>query len=144
MISRHICMALHVICTVPNWIVGVCPQPCSHFQVPDPCIEPENRANAMIALDLDTGAFKWTVVLGGYSAWTYACLTPGNPNCPAGPGTDYDFGEAPMIITVGGRDLVVAGQKSGTVWALDPDNGDIVWSTVRVPAHLHEFWFKSS
>ena len=28
-----------------------------------------------------------------------------------------------------GSDLVLAGQKSGDVWALDPDTGDLVWNT---------------
>ncbi len=28
-----------------------------------------------------------------------------------------------------GKDYVVAGQKSGMVYALDPDNGDLIWST---------------
>jgi polyvinyl alcohol dehydrogenase (cytochrome) len=55
--------------------------------------------------------------------------SPG-PNCPpaADLGPDFDFGQPAMLVTVGGRDLLVAGQKSGLGWAFDPDkNGAIVW-----------------
>jgi polyvinyl alcohol dehydrogenase (cytochrome) len=44
-------------------------------------------------------------------------------------GPDLDFGSSPMLVrTPEGRDLIVAGQKSGITWALDPDNeGAVVW-----------------
>mgnify|MGYP003347201694 CR=1 FL=1 len=38
-----------------------------------------------------------------------------------------------MLKTVGGKDLLIAGQKSGNVWAHDPDNkGAVVWRTALV------------
>src|SRR5262249_9690166 len=42
---------------------------------------------------------------------------------------DFDFGQAPMLATLpNGRELIVAGQKSGVGWALDPDKrGEVVW-----------------
>jgi polyvinyl alcohol dehydrogenase (cytochrome) len=50
------------------------------------------------------------------------------PNCPDGVGPDFDFGNAPMLTTVAGKDLIVIGQKSGIGWALDPDHqGAVVW-----------------
>jgi polyvinyl alcohol dehydrogenase (cytochrome) len=53
------------------------------------------------------------------------------PNCPpaADLGPDFDFGQSPMLVTLpGGRDLLVAGQKSGLGWGFDPDKrGAIVW-----------------
>ena len=61
-----------------------------------------------------------------------ACsTTPKGPTCPEGSGPDYDFGSpAILVTTAGGRDLLLAGQKSGIVWAFDPDkNGEIVWQT---------------
>ena len=39
-------------------------------------------------------------------------------NLPSPVGRDFDFGATPMLLTVGGRDIVVNGQKSGHVWAL--------------------------
>ena len=61
-----------------------------------------------------------------------ACTTFRNrENCPAPPGPDHDFGMAPILVTrEDGKDILVAGQKSGVVWALDPDaNGEVLWST---------------
>ena len=53
------------------------------------------------------------------------------PSCPEGSGPDYDFGSPAMLVrTPAGRDLLLAGQKSGIVYAFDPDkNGEIVWQT---------------
>ncbi|KAJ6969195.1 hypothetical protein NC653_036996 [Populus alba x Populus x berolinensis] len=49
-----------------------------------------------------------------------------------GPNLDADFGEAPMLLTITAnrtrRDVAVAVQKSGFAWALDRDDGSIVWS----------------
>jgi polyvinyl alcohol dehydrogenase (cytochrome) len=44
-------------------------------------------------------------------------------------GPDFDFGNAPMLVTLpSGKDVIVIGQKSGVGYALDPDNkGAIVW-----------------
>jgi polyvinyl alcohol dehydrogenase (cytochrome) len=53
------------------------------------------------------------------------------PNCPENAGPDADFGASVILVkTPQGRDLLLAGQKSGVVYALDPDhNGDVVWQT---------------
>ena len=103
---------------------------------PDPCIEPENHSNSILALDLDTAKIRWYRQLGGYDVWFLACnnasVSPGCP--PAGPTPDADFGEAPMMLSadVNGtkKDVVVAVQKSGFAWALDRNNGNLVWFTV--------------
>jgi polyvinyl alcohol dehydrogenase (cytochrome) len=86
--------------------------------------------NAVVALDLTSGAMKWANQLTPNDVWVVGC-GPGstNPNCPKQLGEDVDFGQAPMLTTApGGRDVIVAGQKSGVAWALDPDrNGAVVW-----------------
>jgi len=45
------------------------------------------------------------------------------------PGPDFDYGSSAILVTAeGGRHLVLAGQKSGIVYALDPDkDGAEVW-----------------
>src|SRR5690606_10917170 len=52
-------------------------------------------------------------------------------NCPKPEDTvyrDVDFGASVILAEVDGKDLIFAGQKSGTLWALDPDNnGKLVW-----------------
>jgi polyvinyl alcohol dehydrogenase (cytochrome) len=46
-------------------------------------------------------------------------------------GPDYDFGSAPILRTLaGGKQIIVAAQKSGVVWGLDPDQrGKVLWNT---------------
>ncbi|KAG5522396.1 hypothetical protein RHGRI_034544 [Rhododendron griersonianum] len=103
---------------------------------PDQCIGPDVNFDSIMAFDLDSGKIVWARQLGGYDVFYFACLVPGNPDCPPGPNLDADFGEAPLLVTafVKGRmvDVVVAVQKSGFAWALDRDNGDIIWFNVSI------------
>ncbi|XP_038994568.1 polyvinylalcohol dehydrogenase-like [Hibiscus syriacus] len=103
----------------------------------DECIEPDNHSESFVALDLDTGNIKWFHQLGGYDVWFFACSNLSVPDCPPGPNPDADFGEAPMMITIDvngtEKDIVVAVQKSGFAWALDRDDGNIIWFTEAGP-----------
>lgn len=92
-----------------------------------------NYRNAIVALDITTGAVKWGTKLGGADAWNAACFQVNNTNCPDVAGPDYDFGQAPMLITAckanrqACKQLLVVGQKAGIVWALRPDTGVVDW-----------------
>ncbi|MFN6441486.1 MAG: PQQ-binding-like beta-propeller repeat protein [Nostoc sp. DedSLP01] len=101
------------------------------------CLDPNNHVDAIMALDLNTGAIKWSNKLEGYDTWTVSCQFGIARNCPDPKGEDYDFAQAPMLFTVTKagirRDLVGAGQKSGVFWALDPDSGQVVWSQIVGP-----------
>jgi polyvinyl alcohol dehydrogenase (cytochrome) len=106
-----------------------------------PCIAPDDHVDAIVALDLQTGAVKWSRKMRGYDAWNFACYgLPGRlrPNCPDPRGPDKDFGQGPMLFTATGPDgplqLLGAGQKSGIFWALDPSTGAVVWSRVVGPS----------
>ncbi|KAH6756341.1 hypothetical protein C2S53_002640 [Perilla frutescens var. hirtella] len=104
---------------------------------PDQCFGPDVHFDSLMALDLNTGTIVWAQQLGGYDVFNFACIVPNKPNCPPGPNLDADFGEAPMQLTIFSngrlRDVVVAVQKSGFAWALDRDNGNIVWFTKAGP-----------
>jgi polyvinyl alcohol dehydrogenase (cytochrome) len=103
------------------------------------CTAPDDYFNTVLALDLKTGVIKWAHKLSGFDAWTVACLRlPPGVNCPTPHGPDFDFpGSGPNLLHVrddgGDRDLVGIGQKSGIYWALNPDNGAIVWSSIVGP-----------
>jgi polyvinyl alcohol dehydrogenase (cytochrome) len=116
------------------------------------CAAPDDFFESVLALDLKTGAIKWSHRLSGFDAWTVACLSlPPGVNCPSPHGPDFDFpGSGPNLLRFrdeGQRgsdrratppkepdvELVGIGQKSGAYWALNPDNGDIVWSTIVGP-----------
>ena len=91
----------------------------------------QGSSDAVIAFDLDNGKILWTAQVTPKDVFVVGCNQPDPANCPVGDdvGPDFDFGNAPMLVTTpGGRDLIVIGQKSGVGWALDPDNkGAVVW-----------------
>ena len=85
-------------------------------------------SDAIIAMSVDSGQIAWVKQAIPRDAWNGACMIPGHPNCPEDTGPDADFGAPPMLITAGSKDIILAGQKSGTVYALDPDNeGAFLW-----------------
>jgi polyvinyl alcohol dehydrogenase (cytochrome) len=89
-------------------------------------------SDAVIAMDLESGTIKWVNqrTEGDISIGGCRDAYKRRPDCPKGDvGPDLDFASSPMLITLpGGRDLLVAGQKSGVAWGLDPDNeGRVLW-----------------
>ncbi len=84
--------------------------------------QPTTRmSDAVVAMDLKTGRIVWAQQTIPGDQFNGRCQ-PRN-EC-AGP--DYDFGASAIIE----GDLLLAGQKSGVVYALDPDRGGaIVWQT---------------
>ncbi|WIA28036.1 hypothetical protein OEZ86_010622 [Tetradesmus obliquus] len=100
-----------------------------------------NYHNCMVALDMETGAVRWAKQLGGPDAWNAACLYSNNKEaCPDLNSPDYDFAQAPMLVKTckagACKQLVVAGQKSGWVWALRPRDGSVDWSLQVGPGGL--------
>lgn len=89
-------------------------------------------SNAIIALDIDTGAVRWQFQAIANDVWNMACSgrNPG-PNCPAAEDSirkDWDFGGAAALVTLAdGSERLLAGQKSGHLWALNPDDGALLW-----------------
>src|SRR5580765_785776 len=95
--------------------------------------EPQQpTSDAIMAFDLDTGAVKWTSQVTAKDIFIVGCGGPQNgANCPPAEdlGPDFDFGNAPILVKrPDGKDVIVAGQKSGVGWAFDPDKkGAVVW-----------------
>ena len=91
--------------------------------------------DAIMALDMDTGKVLWSVQDIPDDAWIAGCGPFADPsikpseNCPEDMGPDYDFSAGVILKTLpDGRRVLVAGQKSGIVWAHDPDReGALVW-----------------
>ena len=86
-------------------------------------------SDSVLAFDLDSGELLWSHQSLAGDAWNMSCFIGGGPNCPEEDGPDLDIGAPPMLVArPNGKDLIVAGQKSGHVFALDPDaNGQLVW-----------------
>jgi polyvinyl alcohol dehydrogenase (cytochrome) len=92
---------------------------------------PMPTADSVVALDLATGAVRWVKQLTRGDNYIIGCNPP-RPvaNCPKAVGPDHDFGVSPILreVSPGGRQVLLVGQKSSQVYALDPDaRGQVVW-----------------
>jgi len=92
------------------------------------------NTDAVIAIDLKTGKEKWSYHATRSDIYNIGCDLNPDPkllNCTKSPETvfrDVDFGASVILGTQSnGKQLVYAGQKSGSVWAFDPDTGKVVW-----------------
>ena len=97
------------------------------------CAAADDFFDTALALDLKSGQIKWSKRLETIDTFTGTCgfgtarPPSGTPNCPVPSSQDFDFGGAgPNLV----GNIVGFGQKSGIYWALNPDNGDIIWSTL--------------
>ena len=100
---------------------------------------PTNTSDAIISLDLDTGEPAWIFQAMESDLWNMHCRgddSTAGPNCPwhwddENIGRDYDFGGAAVITTTmmdgTPTDVVLAGQKSGHLWALNAETGEKLW-----------------
>jgi polyvinyl alcohol dehydrogenase (cytochrome) len=87
-----------------------------------------NTSDSIIALNLSSGAIKWVFQATRGDAWNTGCDWGHRELCPQPEGPDFDFAAAPVLASASdGRDFVIAGQKSGFVYAIDPDTGKLVW-----------------
>ncbi len=90
-----------------------------------------DTSDAIIALDMQSGELIWKFQAIKGDAWNGACLSDG-PNCPKNAGDDFDFGASVIIAALeDGSQVLLAGQKSGEVFALNPDPqgtaGEVLW-----------------
>jgi polyvinyl alcohol dehydrogenase (cytochrome) len=92
---------------------------------------PSNTSDAVVAMSLKTGELLWARQLTERDAFNVGCSIPNRPNCPESSGPDFDFGQPPILVSLGGnRRALVIGQKSGMVHAIDPDQkGAVLWQT---------------
>jgi len=85
-------------------------------------------SDSIVALDMKTGAVRWHYQATKDDAWNVSCGFADVGNCPGKGGPDFDFGAAPVLAKgKDGRDYVLAGQKSGLLYALDPATGKLRW-----------------
>lgn len=87
-------------------------------------------SDAIVALDMETGEIAWSFQATAGDAFNMACGFRRGPSCPREDGPDFDFGATPVLTRLpDGRDILVAGQKSGVVHALDAEDGTVLWQT---------------
>ena len=86
-------------------------------------------SDSIIAFNLESGSIEWVYQATQGDAWNMSCFIGEAANCPEEDGPDFDFGAPPVLLTLSnGRDILLAGQKSGFVHALDPSRqGALIW-----------------
>ena len=91
----------------------------------------DGNSDAVVAIDMATGTRAWTRQSTSGDAWNVACMMADNPNCPPEDGPDFDHGSSILLVELErNKDILLAGHKNGTVYALDPDNkAQVVWAT---------------
>ncbi|HEX7943060.1 MAG TPA: PQQ-binding-like beta-propeller repeat protein, partial [Phenylobacterium sp.] len=92
------------------------------------------NTDALIAIRLADGKEAWSHQATSDDIFNVGCglnPAPGRLNCVKAPETvfrDVDFGASLILGRLkNGKDVLFAGQKSGTVWALDPDTGKVIF-----------------
>ncbi len=104
-----------------------------YFGTGDSATEPApETSDSILAVDMDSGKVRWHFQAEPNDATLGGCFGKNKTdNCPNNPGPDWDFGASPILKTLpSGRDLLLAPNKSGIIFALDPDReGAVVWKT---------------
>ena len=86
-----------------------------------------NMSDSIIAIDLNTGKKVWSFQSDDDDIWNGSCVRD-RINCDFDIGANFDFGASPVLISDESKgDLIIAGQKSGTLYAIDPDKGKTIW-----------------
>ena len=90
-------------------------------------------SDAITALDLTTGERRWSQQYTAQDKYNMACeASTDHPNCPEDHGPDLDFGAPPILARYdspnGPQEIILAGQKSADVHAIDPNSGVRLWS----------------
>jgi polyvinyl alcohol dehydrogenase (cytochrome) len=87
--------------------------------------------DSVLAIDLKTGAIRWRFQSTADDVFLTGCMIRHDGlNCPReGRLLDHDFGASIVLAKrADGHDIVLAGQKSGMLYALDPDaQGKVLW-----------------
>lgn len=87
--------------------------------------------DALVALDIGSGAIRWSFQSTPGDVWTGGCPreSTDNPNCPDALGPDHDFSMSPLLARrSNGEDILIVQQKSGMAYGVDPDDGHRIWA----------------
>ena len=96
------------------------------------------NSDAVVALELDSGTIAWSWQGTADDAYTNACLNADvHPEVLAECGPDVDFGASAILRTLrNGSEVLLAGQKSGVLHALNPDDGTLLWQKRLSPGGI--------
>ncbi|HXO87490.1 MAG TPA: PQQ-binding-like beta-propeller repeat protein [Candidatus Acidoferrales bacterium] len=86
-------------------------------------------SDAVVALDLRTGAILWSVQFDKDDVYKIDCGDPPREGCSPPTNPEFDLGASPILVPLAhGKRALVLGQKSGLIYAVDPDaQGKLLW-----------------
>ncbi len=86
-------------------------------------------SDAVVALNMVDGRIVWSKQMTAGDAYNSSCGGD-RVNCPEESGPDFDFASPAILVARPGGDMLLAGQKSGIVYAVDPEKkGEVIWQT---------------
>lgn len=87
-----------------------------------------NTEDSIVSLDMDTGKFRWIHQFTEGDIWNGGCKS-GDPLVCSEDAPDFDFSSSPILVDLkGGKQMLLAGNKSGNIYAMDPDHGGkLIW-----------------
>jgi polyvinyl alcohol dehydrogenase (cytochrome) len=93
---------------------------------------PTKTSDAVVALDLDTGKIVWSVQFDKDDVYKIDCGDPPREGCAPPTNPEFDLGASPILVRLGygkhPKRVLLLGQKSGLVYAVDPDaDGKLLW-----------------
>ncbi|HJT89027.1 MAG TPA: PQQ-binding-like beta-propeller repeat protein, partial [Bryobacteraceae bacterium] len=96
--------------------------------------DPEaGHTDSIVAIEMASGKIVWGRQLQQGDRWNVGCVAGDKVTCPKGAGPDFDFGSSPVLHTLSdGRQVILAGQKSGILRMLDPDRQGAELRQIRV------------
>ena len=88
----------------------------------------DDNSDAIFAISATTGALLWKTQARRGDTFNISCIGQHIESCPEKPGPDVDFTAPPVLARgTGGRDILLAAQKSGDIFGLNPEDGKVVW-----------------
>ncbi len=89
-------------------------------------------SDSVVAIDMASGQIRWHRQQTANDIWNGTCRRADREAaaCPDAEAPDVDFSVSPVLVkSVDGRSMLIAGNKSGMVWALDPgQQGKTIWT----------------
>jgi polyvinyl alcohol dehydrogenase (cytochrome) len=90
---------------------------------------PTPTADSVVALDMDSGKILWQTQFTKPKMDAIVCGSPARPGCQPPHVPEFDLGASPVLVNLhNGKRVLILGQKTGVVYAVDPDHdGKLLW-----------------
>ena len=96
---------------------------------------PTKTSDAVVALDFDTGKILWSRQFDKDEVYKIDCGDPPREGCLPPTNPEFDLGASPILVELPSgqhdkhpRRALILGQKSGLIYAVDPDaDGKLLW-----------------